>query len=205
MMMCYVSIHLLYALFFRRHRGETTKVAVQPFASREKQGLQMHAADRAPSLSSITIVTLEKSLWFIRIGFWNQERRMSTVKLIGLGCGVGVIASMLGVGGGFLLVPLLVAFYHLPMRVVVSASILFAITLSAVGLFSYNVTIPLLNRSAVAPEWAWGFFTSSTAILGSWFGAKSQKYMPESVLNATLGAVTGVVGVLYVIQIFLGC
>lgn len=49
-----------------------------------------------------------------------------------------------------------------------------------------------------------GFFTSSAAIIGSWCGAKSQKYVPENILNAILGVVTGGVGVLYVTQFFLG-
>ena len=91
----------------------------------------------------------------------------------------------------FLIVPFLVVFYGLPMYVVPAATIPYAVVLSAVGLFTYCVVLPLAGVAAIQPEWAWGFFAAAGGILGSWAGAKTQLYMPEHLLNAMLGIVTG--------------
>jgi uncharacterized membrane protein YfcA len=151
---------------------------------------------------TMSIRTLEKTWTILRIGFGDEERRMSMIGLAVLGAGVSVVGTTLGVGGGFLLVPLLVAFYRLPMRVIVAGSIPFIIVLSAVGLFSFNVTVPLLTGHHVATEWAWGFFTGGAAILGAWFATHSQRHIPEGILRGILGICNALVGVLYVLGYF---
>jgi len=118
------------------------------------------------------------------------------------GAAVGAISSALGLGGAFLIVPFLVVVYKLPMYVVPAATIPYAIVLSATGLVAYCVVLPLTGATAIQPEWAWGFFAAAGGIFGSWVAAKTQLYVPEAVLNVMLGAVTGAVGLLYVVNFF---
>jgi uncharacterized membrane protein YfcA len=150
----------------------------------------------------MSIRTLEKSWTHLTIGYGDEQRRMSMIGLVVIGAGVSVIGTTLGVGGGFLLVPLLAAFFHLPMRVIVAGSIPYVIVLSAVGLISFNVTVPLLTGHRVATEWAWGFFTGGSAIMGAWCATHSQRHIPEGVLRGFLGICNGFVGVLYVLNYF---
>jgi uncharacterized membrane protein YfcA len=145
------------------------------------------------------ITTLAVGWRHLEIGFGAERRRMSVPGLLILGAGVGVIGTTLGVGGGFLLVPILAEYYRLPMRVIVAASIPFVIVLSAVGLFSFNVTVPWLTGRHVPTEWAWGFFTGGAAVLGSWLATHSQRHIPEKFLRAVLGVSNGAVGLLYVL------
>lgn len=148
------------------------------------------------------IRTLQKGWSTLEIGYGDETCRMSVPGLVAVGALVGVVGTTLGVGGGFLLVPILAEFYRLPMRVIVAASIPFVIVLSAVGLFSFNVSIPLITGRYVAPEWAWGFFTGGAAILGSWLATHSQRHIPERFLRGVLGVSNGAVGVLYVLGYF---
>lgn len=145
------------------------------------------------------IQTLARNWRYVEIGYGEKRCRMSVAGLVGLGAFVGVVGTTLGVGGGFLLVPILVEYYHLPMRVIVAASIPFVIVLSAVGLFSFNVTVPWLTGQHVPTEWAWGFFTGGAALLGSWLATHSQRHIPEQLLRGVLGVSNGVVGTLYVL------
>jgi len=46
------------------------------------------------------------------------------------------------------------------------------------------------------------FAVPAGGIFGSWVAAKTQLHVPEVVLNAMLGTVTGAVGLLYVINFF---
>ncbi len=151
---------------------------------------------------TVRIETVSKSWSHLTIAYGDGDRRMSVPGLVAVGGGVGVIGTMLGVGGGFLLVPILAEFYRLPMRVIVAGSIPYVIVLSAVGLFSFNVTVPLLTGNLVATEWAWGCFTGGAAILGSWFATHSQRHIPEGFLRSVLGVCNGTVGVLYVLGYF---
>lgn len=148
------------------------------------------------------IVTLERSLKQIRIGYWGEEQRFSTPVMLLIGFIVGIVASALGVGGGFMLVPILVAFFGLPMYVLVAATVPFVIILSITGLISYSFTLPLLTGVMIPPDWSFGLFAASGAILGAWVASKTQKFIPETYLKPMLGTVTGLVGVLYIINYF---
>lgn len=162
------------------------------------------AAGLAPSglPADVRIATVAKSSRHLTIEFWGETWRLSVLLLFLVGLGVGVAASTLGVGGGFLLVPIFATLYGLPMYVLVAATIPYVITLSAVGLVTYSIVVPALTGAVSQPEWAWGFFAAAGGILGSWCAAKTQKFVPERFLKVMLGGVTGVTGILYLVDYF---
>ena len=148
------------------------------------------------------IVTLERSWRRLTIGYWGEEQTLNIPLMVFIGFIVGVISSAIGAGGGFLLVPILVSLFGLPMYVLVAASIPYVITLSITGLFSYTVTLPMLTGVSEPSDWSFGLFVASGAILGAWMASKTQKFIPEKYLKPMLGVVTGVVGLLYIINYF---
>ena len=148
------------------------------------------------------IVTVSRDARRIVIGYWGEEWRLSRAALTLTGFLVGIVSAALGVGGGFLLVPIFSAIYRLPMYVLVAATIPYVIVLSGVGLFTYSVIVPSLTGTLVAPEWAWGCFAAAGGILGAWCAAKTQRFVPEHLLKLMLGGITGIVGALYVAGFF---
>jgi hypothetical protein len=162
------------------------------------------AAGRLPSgiPAGVEIRTLERSWRRIRIGFLEQEWTLSVPTLLGLGVGVGLVASTFGVGGGFLMTPLLVTFFKLPMYVIVAATIPFVMLQSLIGLVAYLVVVPALTGHYDAPEWAFALFVAAPAVLGAWLAAKTQRFVPESYLKLVAGVITGLGGILYVINYF---
>jgi uncharacterized membrane protein YfcA len=162
------------------------------------------AAGRLPSgiPEGASIRTLERSWTRLRIGFLDQEWTLSVPVLFGLGLGVGVVASTFGVGGGFMMTPLLVTLFKLPMYVIVAATIPFVMVQSLVGLFSYTVVVPALTGHYDPPEWGFAFFVAAPAVLGAWLAAKTQRYVPESTLKLVAGLITGLGGLLYVLNYF---
>lgn len=164
-------------------------------------------SERAGAMSSglpddFRIVTVERSFSRVRIAYWGQEVTLKTPAMLLIGFVVGIAGSTLGIGGGFLLVPILVIAYALPMYVVVAASIPYVIVLSLAGLFGYLVTLPLLTGVSIPPDWSFGLFVASGAIFGAWLAAKTQRFIPESVLKPMLGGVTGLIGALYLVNYF---
>jgi uncharacterized membrane protein YfcA len=146
--------------------------------------------------------TLERSYRKITISFLGENKTINVPAMLFLGFFVGAISSTLGIGGGFMLVPILMTVFGLPMYVLVAASFPFVTVLSLIGLLSYILVLPALSGSYATPDWAFGFFAASGAILGSWFASKSQRYFPERILRILLGSITGVIGLLYIIDYF---
>jgi uncharacterized membrane protein YfcA len=160
-------------------------------------------SNKAPGESSLCIETLFSGGGRLTIGYRGDQRTLNQRLLFVVGTAVGVISSALGLGGAFLIVPFLVMFYGLPMHVVPAATIPYAIVLSAAGLFTYCIALPLAGLAAIQPEWAWGFFAAAGGIFGSWLAAKTQLHISEYLLNAMLGTVTGAIGLVYVLSFFI--
>lgn len=158
-------------------------------------------AGRSPSglPKDLRIETLFKGNGRLTIAYWGESWTMRTPVLFFVGFGVAIIASALGVGGGFLLVPIFAAFYRLPIYVLVAASIPFVLSLSAVSILTYSVIAPAFTGVYVPPEWAWGLFAAAGGILGAWCAAKTQRFVPQPLLKLMLGAITAAAGALYIL------
>jgi len=148
------------------------------------------------------IETLRSSGGKLVIGFGAESWTLSKSTLFFTGAGVGAVGSALGVGGGFLLVPILVMAYRLPMHILVAMTIPYVVVNAAVGLFTYSVVMPAFHHAAIEPEWSWGLFAAAGGVLGSWLASKAQRYVPEHLLRIMLGSVTAIAGTLYVLDIF---
>jgi uncharacterized membrane protein YfcA len=148
------------------------------------------------------IRTIERSWRKVVIDYWDETQEFSVPLLVLIGFIVGIVASTLGVGGGFLLVPIMVTLFGLPMYVLVAATIPFVIVLSLTGLISYAVIVPALTGQLAEPDWSFGLFVACGAIFGAWLASKTQRFIPERILKPMLGAVTGLVGLLYVVNYF---
>lgn len=98
------------------------------------------------------IVTLEKNLRRITIEYWGVTQTLNVPMMCVVGFLVAVIASAVGVGGGFILVPVMATCFRLPMYVLVAASIPFVITLSLVGVLSYALILPFIAGKLVYPD-----------------------------------------------------
>jgi uncharacterized protein len=182
-------------------KREAQRHFTERFRARARQAA---AAGRLPSgiPEGARIVTLERSWRRVRIAFLDQQWTLSVPVLFLLGLGVGIVASTFGVGGGFLMTPLLVTLFKLPMYVIVAATIPFVMLQSIVGLFSYMVVVPALTGHYDAPEWAFGFFAAAPAVFGAWLAAKTQRFVPESYLKLVAGVITGLGGLLYLVNYF---
>ena len=197
----FAGVHLCYAAmkgFLRRVPAAGIEAKFRAEAARRK------ADGLAPAglPADVHIETLGRGGGRLIVGFWGEEWNLSQAFLFFTGAGVGVISAALGVGGGFLLVPIFAAIYGLPMYVLVAATIPYVIVLSGVGLFTYGVILPAVVGTAIEPEWAWGLFTAAGGILGAWCAAKTQRFVPEHLLKLMLGAITGIAGTLYIVDFF---
>src|SRR5262249_17119964 len=154
----------------------------------------------ANTRNKFRIETTLRSFSRIRIRFGSEERQLSNIQLFVAGLGVGIFSSALGVGGGFLLVPIFAIAWRLPIYIMVAATIPYTLILSLAGIVTFIFVLPLTGTPAIDPEWSWGFFSAAGGVFGSWCASKNQIHVPEHFLALFLGSVTGLVGLLYVLN-----
>lgn len=105
----------------------------------------------------------------------DSERALAPVLAAAVGIGVGVLTGIVGIGGGFLIVPALVLFARVPMKQAVGTSLLVIAMNSAAGFAGY------LGRVAV--PWAFVANFTSIAILGILAGTALVRHLSQHQLK----------------------
>ncbi|QYJ16302.1 hypothetical protein Rxycam_02135 [Rubrobacter xylanophilus DSM 9941] len=108
------------------------------------------------------------------------------------GISVGVLTGLVGVGGGFLIVPALVLLGRVPMKIAIGTSLLVIAMKSAAGFVGYlgQVDVP------------WTYMTAFTlvAMLGSLGGSFLANFLPQRTLKKGFAAFLTLMGALILAQ-----
>ncbi|MEP2776668.1 MAG: sulfite exporter TauE/SafE family protein [Luteolibacter sp.] len=102
------------------------------------------------------------------------------------GLGVGVLTGFIGVGGGFLLMPALVKFARLPLRIATGTSLAVISLNSASGFFSHYGEAP--------PRWTLAIVFAAIAAVGVLVGSRFAKRLPVARLRQGFAAMVIVTG-----------
>ncbi|WP_417897525.1 sulfite exporter TauE/SafE family protein [Bacillus haimaensis] len=108
-----------------------------------------------------------------------QHRSKSIIPLMFIGLIGGFLSTALGVGGGFIIVPLLISFLGLPSRNAVATSLTSVILIVTAGFLTYAINIPI--------HFDTGFLLIAGAIFGSQFGAKATSFVKNATIQRLLG------------------
>ena len=114
-----------------------------------------------------------------------------------VGLAIGVLTSVLGVGGGFLLVPALVLVSRVPIRLAVGTSLVVIAVNAAVSIasnaFHSPESLEAASASAVAVIGGFG-------IAGSFVGARLRRRLPALLLRRAFAAMLVIVAVSVVVK-----
>lgn len=108
------------------------------------------------------------------------------------GFGIGVLTGLVGVGGGFLIVPALVLFGGLGMHLAVGTSIVIIFLNSAFGFTRFYST---LSFEGADVNWKTVLLFGIVGALGSLFGSEVAKRLPQSVLQRAFAVLLVVLGI----------
>ncbi len=131
-------------------------------------------------LSSLMFLAARRMLKpAVRNDHVQQEERHVTISLLVRGLAVGIITGLLGIGGGFLIVPALYLFVNLPIKKAIGTALLI-ITINS--LFSF-----LNSYESTDIEWLLLIKFSMGAIVGIIVGTKLSQKIPGDYLKKTFG------------------
>lgn len=136
--------------------------------------------DGATQLTLLAVVMLLAAASMLREGgkLSSDEisaRPLRILMLVPVALGVGVMTGLVGIGGGFLVVPALVVLARVPMRQAIGTSLLVIAMNSAAGFVGYLGTV----------DFDWSFLAGFTAaaVGGALAGSALAAYVPQALLK----------------------
>jgi hypothetical protein len=115
-----------------------------------------------------------------KMRFRKSKLYLSAIPVIGIGIAVGVLVSIMGVGGGFIMVPALIYLLHVPTNVVIGTSlyqIIFVTAFTTVLQASTNHTVDIILALILMVG----------GVIGAQFGAAAGQRLRGDQLRALLG------------------
>lgn len=105
----------------------------------------------------------------------RSVREMPLGLIAAEGIGVGILTGLVGVGGGFMIVPALVLLGRVPMKRAVGTSLVIIAMKSAAGFYGYLGQVPL--------DWAFIAIFTTVAVVGIVVGARLMRFVPQAALQ----------------------
>jgi uncharacterized protein len=126
------------------------------------------------------------------VGFGAVRLVLASLARVAVGAsGVGLLTGLFGVGGGFVVVPMLVLLLDFPMTTAVGTSLL---------VIAINATTALLGRLSAAPDLDWGVIVpfAASAVVGVLLGARLAGRLPALLITRAFA------GILVALGLFVG-
>lgn len=118
----------------------------------------------------------------LKMRFEQSQLYLSVIPVIGLGFLVGILASIMGVGGGFILVPAMIYLLRVPTNVVIGTSlfqIMFVTMFTTIAQSATNQTVDVVLA----------FILMVGGVIGAQFGARAGQKLKGEQLRALLGLI----------------
>lgn len=114
----------------------------------------------------------------------QRHKQPDLTKLIFSGAVVGVIAGMVGVGGGFLIVPALLIFAFMPVKTAIATSLVIIVMQSIAGFSTYAIHFAKHN---IEFNWPLISLVTACAVIGVFVGNTLSQKIPQQMLKRLFG------------------
>jgi uncharacterized membrane protein YfcA len=150
-------------------------------------------------LSLFALVMLLASYMMLRPVILANEvhEPRETWKIASDGLFVGVITGLVGVGGGFLIVPALVLLGGLAIHKAVATSLVIIALKSYSGFYKY---LDVLDQQNLELDWKTLMLVTGLGVVGSYAGAKIANRMPQDKLKKGFGFFLIVMGIYILVR-----
>ena len=132
----------------------------------------------------------------LKMRFRTSKLFVSVIPVLGLGAGIGFLAAIMGVGGGFIMVPALIYLLKVPTNVVVGTSLFQIIFVAA-----YTTLVHSTANQTVDVVLA--FVLMVGGVVGAQYGAKAGQKLRGEQLRALLAALVLAVALRLAFDLFL--
>ncbi|QJB55033.1 sulfite exporter TauE/SafE family protein [Pseudodesulfovibrio sp. zrk46] len=187
-----------YLFYETTPKGQANKKAAKAAAEAFQKSVKEQQAGGEVDMAEMGVKVQKFTPTSCEFTFFGVEFSFNPLIPVVGGFFIAALASFLGVGGGFLLVPFLTSVAGLPMYLVAGTSALAVL----VGMVNSIASYMLLKQTPVA----WGLIGAELIgiVIGSILGPKTSKFIPEKVLKYIFIFLAFYVGIRYTTKGFLG-
>ncbi|MBL6978920.1 MAG: sulfite exporter TauE/SafE family protein, partial [Desulfobacteraceae bacterium] len=164
-------------------------IGVKLFSDTVKTKKQKAIAQKSESSEQKTEFIISDTRFSIKqveFRFGGEQFSFSVPGVFSLCLIVGIIGGIYGIGGGAIIAPFFVAFFHLPVYAVAGAALMGTFVTSIAGVIIYQVLAPIYPDMSVAPDWYLGILFGIGGFCGMYLGARCQKYVPAHIIKLIL-------------------
>lgn len=138
--------------------------------------------------------------WFhglpLKMRFKRSKIYVSTIPILGIGYIIGFIGAIMGIGGGFLLVPMLIYFMRVPTSTVIGTSAVLTLVTMAFATILHAITNHLVDALLALMLMIGG-------VTGAQFGARAGQKMSPERLRLLLGLMVLIVGFRFALELLI--
>ncbi len=152
----------------------------------------INAMRRAARNEKVTLKKPGQHNWVhrlpLKMRFKKSKIYLSVIPIVGLGFGIGVLTSVMGVGGGFIMVPAMIYLLRIPTNVVIGTSLFQIIFVTA-----YTTVIQATTNYSV--DIVLAFILMVAGVIGAQYGVRVGQRLRGEQLRALLALLVLAVGV----------
>ncbi|HZK86047.1 MAG TPA: sulfite exporter TauE/SafE family protein [Desulfosporosinus sp.] len=159
----------------------------------------------AAGLPAEAVVKTKSISWNkVEYDFWGETYSFGTLPILILSLVVGLIGGIYGIGGGAIIAPFCVAVLGLPIYTVAGAAMAGTFITSIAGVTYYHIlaTSSIAAGVNVSPDWMLGILFGVGGLLGTYVGARLQKFMPDKLIKVILTTLILFLSITYIGQYF---
>lgn len=199
----YIGIRLFRDMLGRNNpQSRSAKIFEDKFKQQAEEIRKRRGARIAAGLPAEAVVkTIRISVKKVEYEFWGERFSFNTLGMIALTFIVGIVGGAYGIGGGAIIAPFCVAFFRLPVYTIAGATLMGTFVTSVAGALFFSV-LPASHGVSPLPDWPLGFLFGAGGFIGMYFGARAQKFIPQSIIKMIVGSAILFLGLRYVSQFF---
>ncbi len=184
----YIGVRLFKELLFpNKTLSAAAKSLEEKFKVRSAEMKKERHSKVAAGIPADAVVrTISVSLNKVEYEFWGERFSFNTLGMFSLAFVVGIIGGAYGIGGGAIIAPFCVAFFHLPVYTIAGATLMGTFMTSIAGALFFTV-LPATNGVSPMPDWPLGILFGAGGFIGMYLGAKTQKFVPQKVIKVIVG------------------
>ncbi len=189
-------------LFPNKAQSAAAKALEEKFKARAAEIKKERSSKVAAGIPADAVVkTISMSPRNVEYEFWGERFSFNTIGMFSLAFIVGIIGGAYGIGGGAIIAPFCVAFFHLPVYTIAGATLMGTFITSVAGALFFTV-IPATNGASPMPDWPLGMLFGVGGFIGMYLGAKTQKYVPQKFIKIIAGMAILFLAIKYIVQYF---
>jgi uncharacterized membrane protein YfcA len=197
----YIGFRLLKELLFpNKAQSAAAKSLEEKFKARTAEIKKEQSSKMAAGIPADAVVkTLSVSLKKVEYEFWGERFSFNTIGMFALAFIVGIIGGAYGIGGGAIIAPFCVAFFHLPVYTIAGATLMGTFITSVAGALFFSI-LPATHGVSPMPDWPLGILFGTGGFVGMYLGAKMQKYVPQKFIKSIVAAAIVFLAGNYIVQ-----